>query len=352
MESYFNNLSEPIKKYFNILSEEIPDFLYEYVNTPEMQQQGGISKSCGICYSKLSNVQLRYSNLDHSVGVALIVWHFTKDKKQTLSGLFHDISTSVFKHSLDFMNKDYEKQEKSEELTTKIISESNEIMSLLNRDGIKIEEVSDYHIYPIADNETPKLSADRLEYTFSDGLGVMGEKLWNLDEVREIYQNIQVQKNEEQIEEIGFKNKEIAEKFVENMSKLSIFYRENRFKFTMQFLADIIKKSLEKNILDEKDLYHLSEKEIIQKIENCGEEDITKCFKIWKEATKINESDVLVQDKYCVSIEKIKIRYINPLVKRGNTSRRISDISMKAKQDIEKALNFKTKKYAYLDFNF
>lgn len=30
-------------------------------------------------------------------------------------------------------------------------------MDLLNRDGIKVEEISDYHIYPIADNDTPKL---------------------------------------------------------------------------------------------------------------------------------------------------------------------------------------------------
>ena len=58
------------------------------------------------------------------------------------------------------MNGDHEKQESTEELTTKIISESKEIMHLLNRDNIKIEEVSDYHIYTIADNDTPKLSSD------------------------------------------------------------------------------------------------------------------------------------------------------------------------------------------------
>ena len=43
-------------------------------------------------------------------------------------------------------------------------------MSLLKRDNIRIDEVSDYHIYPIADNDTPRLSADRFEYTLSGGL--------------------------------------------------------------------------------------------------------------------------------------------------------------------------------------
>ena len=140
-----------------------------------------------------------YSSLDHSIAVSLIVWNFTKDKKQTLAGLFHDIATPVFKHSIDFMNGDYEKQESTEELTTRIINESQEIMKLLKRDGIKVEEVDNYHIYPIADNDTPMLSADRLEYTLSNGLGVR-KKVWNLNDIKEIYDNIEVQKNEQGID--------------------------------------------------------------------------------------------------------------------------------------------------------
>lgn len=146
MSKYFENLNEEVRKYFNILSEEIPEFLEEYIDTPEMQKQAGISVTCGTIYSKMYN-RFWYSSLDHSVGVALIIWHFTKDKKQTISGLFHDIATPVFKHVVDFMNGDYEKQESTEEKTCDIISDSKEIMKLLNRDNIKVEEVSDYHMY-------------------------------------------------------------------------------------------------------------------------------------------------------------------------------------------------------------
>ena len=99
------------------------------------------------------------------------------------------------------MNGDYEKQESTEELTSKIIGESKEIMNLLEKDGIKLEEVDDYQIYPIADNDTPMLSSDRLEYTLSNGLGAIA-KLWNLKEVKEIYEDIEVQKNEDGIEEL------------------------------------------------------------------------------------------------------------------------------------------------------
>ena len=334
-----------MKEYLKILSDEIPEFLNDYINTPQMQKLAGISVSCGTYYTKLFDKMVWYSSLDHSIAVSLIVWNFTKDKKQTIAGLFHDIATPVFKHSIDFMNGDYKKQESTEDLTTQIISESKEIMSLLKRDGIKIEEVDNYHIYPIADNDTPMLSADRLEYTFSNGLDVC-KNIWNLEEVKEIYDNIEIQKNEQGIEELGFKDIKIAEKFVKGMRILSNSYIDNKTKFSMQFLADIMKIMSSQNLITKKDLYELSEKEVIERIENCDYAEISQKFDMWKNAHEIKESDEKVKDKYCVSIDA-KIRYINPLV----NGIRISEISEVAKEEIQKALEFKTKKYAYLDFD-
>ena len=334
-----------MKEYLKILSNEIPDFLNDYINTPQMQKLSEISVSCGTYYTKLFDKMVWYSSLDHSIAVSLIVWNFTKDKKQTIAGLFHDIATPVFKHSIDFMNGDYKKQESTEELTTQIIRESKEIMSLLKRDGIKIEEVYNYHIYPIADNDTPMLSADRLEYTLSNGLGAC-KNIWNMEDVKEIYENIEIQKNEQGIEELGFKDIKIAEKFVKGMRILSNSYIDNRTKFSMQFLADIMKIMSSQNLITKKDLYELSEKEVIERIENCDYAEISQKFDMWKNAHEIKESDEKVKDKYCVSIDA-KIRYINPLV----NGIRISEISEVAKEEIQKALEFKTKKYAYLDFD-
>ena len=177
--NYIDTRSELIKEYFKILSNDFPDWLNEYIETPAMLKQQYVSVTCGKVYSKLFDYN-DFSSLDHSIGVALVIWNFTKDKKQTLSGLFHDIATPAFKHCIDFLNGDYMTQESTEELTKTIISDSKEIMSLLKRDKIDIDEVCDYHIYPIADNDTPMLSADRLEYSLSNGLIVF--KMNTLDE--------------------------------------------------------------------------------------------------------------------------------------------------------------------------
>lgn len=352
MEEYLKSLHPDLQKYFEILSPEgIPEFLVEYINTEQMQKQKNISTTCGTIYSKLFNNRFWNSSLEHSIGVALIVWNFTKDKKQTIAGLFHDIATPVFKHTIDFMNKDYETQESTEELTRKMIMESKEIMALLNRDGIKIEEVEDYHIYPIADNDSPRLSSDRLGYTLLDGIGAIIE-VWSIEEIQEIYTNIEIQQNEEGIEELGFKDKKVAEKFVKGMSQVSKVYVENRTLFSMQFLADIMKKMSEEKLISQEDLYHLSEKEVIQKIEQCQLQSIADNFEIWRNATKIKESEVPIANRYLVSIPKVKIRYINPLVRQKNQFVRISEISEEAKKAIEDVKTLKNKKYAYLDFNF
>ena len=349
MNEYFENLNETIKEYFKVLSDEIPDFLYDYINTPAMQRIGKIGCGCGTDYTKIFNNKFFYSNLDHSIGVALIICNFTKDKKQTIAGLFHDISTPVFKHCIDFMNGDHETQESTEELTTYMIKNSKEIMELLERDNIKVNEVDDYHIYPIADNDTQKLSADRLEYTLANGLYF--KVVWDVEKIKEIYSNIEIQINEDGIRELGFKEKNIAEEFIDGASQLWPLWVSNEDKLAMQFLADTVKKMSERNLLTKKDLYTLSEKEVIDKIENCTNEKISKCFKLFRNSTKIAESDSPVFDKYCVSITA-KRRYIVPLVEYANSYKRVNDISDFAKEKIDNYLKFKTKKYAYLDFDF
>lgn len=100
-------------------------------------------------------------------------------------------------------------------------------------------------------------------------------------------------------------------------------------------------------------MYVLSEREILEKIRNCEEGNIAECFEKWANANKIKESDEFPKDVYFVCLEKVKIRYINPLVKlQEKKAVRVSEISEKVKLDIEKVLQFKTKKYAYLDFKF
>ncbi len=350
MGKYFKQLNKEVKEYFKILSKEFPEWLEDYIATKEMQRIDKISLSCGKDYSKCFNVRYWYSNLDHSVGVALIIWNFTHDKKQTLAGLFHDIATPAFKHCIDFMNGDSEKQESTEERTTDIIKNSKDIMALLDRDNIKLEEISDYKIYPIADNETPQLSADRFESTFSSGLTL--HRVWELDKIRKIYSNVIVTKNEQGVDELAFKDKIICEEFIQIISELWPVWVCDKDRVVMQFIADMCKSLNKINKLNIDDLYSLSEKEIINKFKNCDDQYLKNAWETFSNCDKVFKSEMKIADKYFTKV-KSKIRYVNPLVIENNTAERIYDVSAKAKECIDNYLKLpKGGYYTYFDFEF
>ena len=334
---YIEKTSKLIKDYFKILSPDYPKWLDEYINTDRMQKQKYISVTCGKIYSKLFDYN-DYTSLDHSIAVALIIWNFTHDKKQTLSGLFHDIATPAFKHCIDFLNGDYMNQESTEELTKILIEESKDIMSLLKRDNIKIEEVCDYHIYPIADNDTPMLSADRLEYSLSNDLIVF--KTNTLENIKEIYNNIEVQTNENGITELGFKTKKYAREFVKNTSRLSICYRDDATRFYMQALADILKKVSYDGLITKKDLYELKESEIINIIKKSKYKEV---FEILINSEKVNISKI-EPNVYYVN-HGAKVRYIDPLF----NGKRISKECKIADNIIKKNLSYKMDNYVFID---
>lgn len=342
MSKYYDNISKEIKDYFKILEPDFPEWLNEYIDTKELLSQQYISVTCGTIYSDLFESDFFFSSLDHSIAVALIVWHFTHDKKQTLSGLFHDIATPVFKHCVDFLNGDYMTQESTEDLTTEMIKNSKEIMTLLKRDKINIEEVDNYHLYPIADNDTPKLSADRLEYSLSNALFTY--RLLDFESIKEIYDDIEIQSNEENEIELGFRTKKIARNFVKVTSRLSVIYREDRTRYSMQLLADILKRLNNENKISKEDLYKLKESDVISIIENSKYNNI---FNIWKNAKKVKISKKEPKDVYYVH-HGAKIRYINPLF----NGKRISECCKIANKFIEDNLAYDMNNYVYLDFNF
>ena len=342
MNKYYDNASKEIKEYFKVLEPEFPEWLNEYINTKELLSQQYISVTCGTIYSDLFESKLFFSSLDHSVAVALIVWHFTHDKKQTLSGLFHDIATPVFKHCVDFLNGDYMTQESTEDLTTNIIKNSKEIMKLLERDNIDVSEIDNYHMYPIADNDTPKLSADRLEYSLSNALFTY--ELLDLDAIAEIYNDIEIEKNEKGEVELGFKTKKIARNFVKVTSRLSVIYREDRTRYSMQLIADILKRLSDENKITKEDLYKLKESDVISIIENSK---YSKIFNIWKYAKKVKTSKEKPENVYYVH-HGAKVRYIDPLF----NGERMSKCCKIAKKYIDNNLAYDMNNYVYLDFNF
>ncbi len=327
-----------ISQYFEILcpSSDYPDFLDRYIQLPVMQRLAGVGLLCGTDWTPLYKNRFYYSRLDHSKGVALIVWHFTHDKAQTIAGLLHDISTPVFSHVSDFRKGDALTQTATEEPTARIIRGDQALGRLLAEDGLSPEEVEDYHIYPIADNEIPQLSADRLEYMFPSGMALDGS--WIMEEIRRCYNDLVILKNEDGQDELGFRTLEVAELYCEHFCMIGHILQLNENKLTLHMLGQIMNMAEKAGVVSESDFMTLSESEVMEKLDRHAElvsasitsseqrsrnmfgmttdnDRLVQYYKTFRSMTKIEHTnESLPEDQYfCVNL-KVKQRYINPLV--------------------------------------
>lgn len=244
--------------------DSVPEFLQAFAETSIMTRLRNVGMNCGCEYTSFPRFQnlSPYSRFDHSMGVALIVWHFTQDKVQTIAGQMHDIATPVFAHVVDFMRGDYLKQEATEESTREMIESSEELQRLLKHHGLTTDDVCDYHMYPVADNESPRLSADRLEYTMGNSVnfGFCGE-----DEIRQIYDDLVVGTNEDGQPELMFKSRQAAERFADLSLQCSKVYVSDEDRYSMQMLSEILALAVRNRVIEESDLY-LTEPEVIAKL--------------------------------------------------------------------------------------
>lgn len=323
---------------YNMYSAEFPEFIKELLLAPEVKRLSDVTQICGVEYTSFPMFQLksRYTRYDHSIGVALILWNFTHDVKQSIAGLLHDIASPCFAHVIDFMKNDHENQEATEENTYEIIDKSEVIQKVLKKYNLKTDDVANYHIYPLADNPTPMLSADRLEYTIGNAYN---RGIATLEELKEMYNDLIVVKDENGIEELTFKTLKIAENFTRVMINNSHYYVADEDRFSMQYLADVVKQAYDKGLINEKDLF-TTEKEIINKM--CKDLETKE---LWDSFTKLKEIEIFdtkQEDIYCVNIPGKK-RYINPLVIIDKETIRISETSGEMKNLINEFLA--------LDFN-
>ena len=295
---------------------ETPEFLTLLAETRPMRRLKEIGMNCGCEYTRFARFRGlgKYSRWQHSLGAARIVWHFTGDKVQSAAALFHDIATPTFAHSVDFLRGDSLHQEATENGTAQMILQSEEICAMLARMEIPVDDVLDYHRYPIADNASPRLSADRLEYTLGN---LLNYKLRPVTPLRLYYQTLCVAENEDGEPELAFSDAAAAIDFGFDALSCSRIYVSDEDRYAMQMLAELMDRALRRGILQESDLMG-TEPRLIEKLLNDPESK-----KEWKRFRGMSKM-LREEDKAPAELRRVipaKKRCIDPLVRgRGRLS--------------------------------
>ena len=303
---------EPLALYH----DRMPDCLAPLLGAPELLRLKQVGMNCGCEYTSFERFRGLgpYSRWRHSVSAALIAWRFTGDAAQTVAALLHDIATPVFAHVIDFLRGDYLSQEATEDGTERIIRSSETILRALDGLGLDVDAVKDYHIYPIADNDTPRLSADRLEYTLGN-LENFGFR--RLDELRTYYADLTVTGAEDGAPELAFRSEAVARAFARDALRCSRIYVSGEDRYAMQRLSELVGDALARGVIEEGDLL-TTEPRVIARF--TADENSRAAWERFRAYSRMVDDPVLAPPSERRVIPA-KRRYIDPLVAgRGRLS--------------------------------
>jgi len=312
---------------WGIYHNDIPDFLRRFAAVPPMQRLKEVGMNCGCEYTRFplfADIG-PYSRYDHSMGAALIVWHFTRSMEQTLAALFHDVTTPTFAHVVDFLNGDHLRQESTEAGVAECLAASPEVRALLTEHGIALGDISDYHRYPIADNDSPALSADRLEYTMGN---LFNYGFASLAQLRALYGDLTVDTDEAGQPELSFRTPEKAAEFACMALKTARVYVADEDRFAMEALAQLLRQAMACGVLTYADLGG-TEPRLIEKL--YADADCTAAWEAFCGYSHILRSTEKPKDGFWVQVDA-KRRWIDPLAQGMG---RVSAWDVGVRADIE-----------------
>ena len=235
----------------------------------------------------------------------MTVWKLTHDKKMTLAALFHDISTPVFSHVIDFVNGDYVEQESTEAMTKEVLSWSGALPDLLHRDGLRIKDIVDFKDYSIVDLPRPKMCADRLNNVMTVGMGWIGSL--DLTGAKYIVDHISMEVNSDNELELSFTDSKAAEIYINTNDSVNERLALPEDDFLTDLLVKIVKRCLEKKYISYENLFRFTESEMWMLIEYFAIDDdvLNEMYTTFITIKEIPTIDVG---------HDLKLRKVNPLV--------------------------------------
>ena len=310
------------RKRLTYLLEDDPAYLAEAAESGPLRRLKGIGMNCGVEYTSFPRFAglAPYSRFEHSLDCARIALHFGGNEVQALACLFHDVTSPCFAHVVDFLNGDYQKQESTEKGVLRTVKRKG-IMTVLRKYGISPYDVSDYHRFPLCDNQSPRLSCDRLEYTLSNmvNFGVVP-----LEKAQSFYDDLVFDVADNGVREIIFQSFVLAREFAFAALENSKIYICEEDRGSMEVLAHVLRIALSKGVINENDLMS-KESALIKKLMSNPETEMA--FTAFTSLRAVSEDGTGIALKV-----PAKLRYIDPYVKgRG----RVSELC----PDFKKALN-------------
>jgi len=277
--------------------------IVELINAGLFQRLKGISQT-GIPddYYHLKGC----SRYDHSVGVFILLNRFGASEEEQVAGLLHDVSHTAFSHVIDWIVNDPLNKEDFQDKRHLSVLQKEEISNILKKYGYSPEAIADYHRFGLLEQDIPDLCADRIDYSLRES---------PLAIARECLPDLVVFNNE-----IVFSNEPAALAFAGNFLKRQAEHWAGYEAITRYALfSGLLRRAIKNNDIEFDDLLE-TDYFVIDKIIKTGKNEYLEVLKLLK-----NKSlDFL--PRAAEPIVK-KFRYVDPKVRLGNKTMRLSELN-------------------------
>ena len=343
------NRDEKVKELHRVFSDNklVPEFISKLLEIPEIQRLSGVDQNSGVNLSAFNMFNYKYSTLDHSLGVALILNNFITNNHQIVAALLHDLATPAFFNSTYIIDeKNFNPKEEMLTVYDAIVG-SDKLFDYFLKNNIRIDEMCDYTKYPLGYNFTPCLTATKLEY-FLHTIYMSG--MCEIDEIKEIYKDLFVVPNEESMPEFCFNTPALAKEFCLMALECGNMFRSYETKATMKFISDTIAAMVRREVISRKDLYTYSDRVIMEMGLNCSDKRISDRWRYLSSLNKVYMQFNELEERHCDKL-LMDSKYVDPLVRlRNGDIVRISKIDLKCKEKISSFLNSDTDLYFYIAY--
>jgi HD superfamily phosphohydrolase len=138
------------------------------IESAAMQRLDGVLQH-GI--SGLIGLTAPITRLEHSIGAMLLVRGLGASLKEQLAALLHDVSHTAFSHVIDYVYHGHNSQSYHDEMKETYLR-GTDIPAVLAEYGYDWRDFLDESQYPLLEQPSPALCADRLDYFLRDGPGL------------------------------------------------------------------------------------------------------------------------------------------------------------------------------------
>lgn len=272
--------------------------ILDLLATPQMQRLKGIHQ---LGFVDLIGWGTDYYRWEHSLGVFFGLRHFGASLKEQIAGLLHDISHTVYSHSLDYLYKLERTQDFADRFVKKFY-QGTELGQVLLKHGVRPQEVWSAKEHALLEQPMPKLCLDRVDYTYRDSL------VTNQATPEEVQTNLARLINFQG--QLVFKTTEAAKWFgLKYIEMNDVYWDSIQATFYYRKFSEIVDFALKQGIITNDDLF-TTDDQLVKKL------DQSKSRKIQKELEFLRSQPKLVaSNKSDYDVRTFgKVRWVDPVV--------------------------------------